>query len=50
VSSLFFYNESPERALARACALGGYVAGCRGATPEHGDAPEELRQIFSFHV
>ncbi|KAL3758919.1 hypothetical protein ACHAWU_003191 [Discostella pseudostelligera] len=49
VSSLFLYNESPERVLERACALGGYVAGCRGATPEHGDAPKELRQIFSFH-
>lgn len=48
VSSLFLYNEPPERALERACALGAYVAGCRGATPEHGDAPEELRRIFSL--
>ena len=47
VSSLFIQNESPERALERACALGGYVAGCRGATPEHGDAPDDLRRIFS---
>ena len=47
VSSLFVQNESPERALERACALGGYVASCRGATPEHGDAPEDLRRIFS---
>ena len=49
VSSLFLYNEPPARALQRACALGGYVAGCRGATPDHGDAPEELRRIFSFN-
>lgn len=50
VCSLFLYNEPPERALERACALGAYVAGCRGATPEHGDAPEELRRIFSLKV
>ncbi len=48
VSSLFLYNEPPARALERACALGGYVAGCRGAIPDHGNAPEELRRIFSF--
>lgn len=46
VNSLFLLNEDPEEALARACALGGYVAGCRGATPPHGDAPLELRRIF----
>ena len=39
-------NESPCRALERACALGGYVAGCRGATPDHSEAPLELRRIF----
>ncbi len=48
VSSLFLYNEPPARALERACALGGYVAGCRGAIPDHGNAPDELRRIFSF--
>jgi len=47
VNSLLVLGEGPERALERACALGGYVAGCRGATPEHGDAPEELRNAFS---
>jgi fructokinase len=35
VNSLFILNESPSKALERACALGGYVAGCRGATPDH---------------
>jgi len=48
VTSLFIQKESPERALERACALGGYVAGCRGATPEHGDAPEDLKRVFSL--
>lgn len=47
VCSLFIQNESPERALEKACALGGYVASCRGATPDHKDAPDELRSIFS---
>ncbi|KAL7540113.1 hypothetical protein ACHAXR_009889 [Thalassiosira sp. AJA248-18] len=47
VNSLFIQNELPERALERACALGGYVASCRGATPEHGDAPEDLKRVFS---
>jgi fructokinase len=46
VNSLFLRNEGPDKALERACALGGYVAGCRGATPSHEDAPWELRQIF----
>lgn len=46
VNSLFAQNESPCKALERACALGGYVAGCRGATPDHNVAPLELRQIF----
>jgi len=46
VASLFIESESPPRALERACALGGYVAGCRGATPEHGDAPEDLKNVF----
>mmetsp|Transcript_6195 Transcript_6195/g.15414 ORF Transcript_6195/g.15414 Transcript_6195/m.15414 type:complete len:470 (+) Transcript_6195:98-1507(+) len=50
VCSLLVQNESAERALERACALGGYVAGCRGATPEHGDAPKELRHIFSESI
>jgi len=48
VYSLLVRGEPPERALERACALGGYVAGRRGATPDHGDAPEGLRRIFSF--
>lgn len=47
VNSLFVERETPPRALERACALGGYVASCRGATPEHDDAPEDLRRIFS---
>jgi len=47
VCSLFIQNESPERALEKACALGGYVASCRGATPDHKDAPDVLRSIFS---
>ena len=47
VCSLFIQNESPERALEKACALGGYVASCRGATPDHEDAPDVLRSIFS---
>eukprot|EP00804_Cyclotella_cryptica_P007088 CCRYP_014515-RA/>CCRYP_014515-RA protein AED:0.01 eAED:0.01 QI:87/1/1/1/1/1/2/3376/443 len=46
VNSLFILDEDPGVALARACALGGYVAGCRGATPSHEDAPVELRRIF----
>lgn len=46
VNALFVMNESPCRALERACALGGYVAGCRGATPDHSEAPLELRRIF----
>jgi len=46
VHSLFILKEDPDKALSRACALGGYVAGCRGATPSHGDAPLELRRIF----
>lgn len=50
VNSLFILNELPGQALERACALGGYVAGCRGATPDHNDAPLELRQIFQHEV
>jgi len=46
VASLFVENKSPPRALERACALGGYVAGCRGATPDHGDTPEDLKNVF----
>lgn len=47
VNSLFIQKELPQIALAKACALGGYVAGCRGATPDHSEAPDELRSIFS---
>lgn len=47
VGSLIIGEESPERALERACALGGYVAACRGATPDHQDAPDDLRSMFS---
>jgi len=46
VNSVFILKETPMRALERACALGGYVAGCRGATPDHNDAPIELKKIF----
>jgi len=46
IHSHLICGESPDVALERACALGGYVAGCRGATPEHEDAPAELRRIF----
>ena len=46
VCALFIQHESPEKALERACALGAYVASCRGATPEHEDAPDDLRSIF----
>lgn len=46
VFSLLITLESPERALQRACALGAYVASCRGATPEHSDAPDYLKSIF----
>eukprot|EP00584_Thalassiosira_punctigera_P008501 CAMPEP_0172531168 /NCGR_PEP_ID=MMETSP1067-20121228/4677_1 /TAXON_ID=265564 ORGANISM="Thalassiosira punctigera, Strain Tpunct2005C2" /NCGR_SAMPLE_ID=MMETSP1067 /ASSEMBLY_ACC=CAM_ASM_000444 /LENGTH=430 /DNA_ID=CAMNT_0013315515 /DNA_START=24 /DNA_END=1316 /DNA_ORIENTATION=+ len=48
VASLFIQGDSSEIALERACALGGYVAGCRGATPEHRDAPENLKSVFSL--
>ena len=48
INSLFIHCETPEKALERACALGGYVAGCRGATPAHGDAPDSLRNVFSI--
>lgn len=47
VNSLFILKEQPERALEQACALGGFVASCKGATPEHKDAPDSLRQVFS---
>lgn len=50
IYSHLLFKESPQKALERACALGGYVAGCRGATPEHADAPEELKKIFSLHL
>lgn len=46
IHSHLICGESPDVALERACALGGYVAGCPGATPEHADAPVELRRIF----
>ncbi|KAL7472497.1 hypothetical protein ACHAXS_012844 [Conticribra weissflogii] len=46
IHSHLICGESPDVALDRACALGGYVAGCRGATPEHENAPLELRRIF----
>lgn len=46
INSLFIQKETPDKALERACALGGYVAGCRGATPEHKDAPDAIRQLF----
>ena len=48
INSLFIHGEAPEKALERACALGGYVAGCRGATPAHCDAPDSLRNVFSI--
>jgi len=48
INSLFIHGETSEKALERACALGGYVAGCRGATPAHGDAPDTLRNVFSI--
>ena len=47
INSLFIRGEDPDKALQRACALGGYVASCRGATPAHGDAPDALKSIFS---
>jgi len=47
VNSLLVENEAPSRALERACALGGYVASRRGATPEHEDAPDDLKRVFS---
>mmetsp|Transcript_12243 Transcript_12243/g.25948 ORF Transcript_12243/g.25948 Transcript_12243/m.25948 type:complete len:402 (-) Transcript_12243:47-1252(-) len=46
--SLLLKNEPAEKALDRACALGGFVACCRGAVPDHENAPYELRNIFSF--
>jgi fructokinase len=48
INSLFIHGETSAKALERACALGGYVAGCRGATPSHGDAPDALRNLFSI--
>lgn len=48
INSLFIHGETSEKALERACALGGYVAGCRGATPAHSDAPDTLRNVFSI--
>lgn len=48
INSLFIHGESSGKALERACALGGYVAACRGATPVHGNAPDALREIFSI--
>lgn len=47
INSLFIRGEDPDIALQRACALGGYVASCRGATPAHSDAPDALKSIFS---
>jgi len=48
VCSLLIHQETPERALERACALGAYVSSCRGATPNHDSAPESLKNIFTF--
>ena len=48
IHSLFIHEEPADKALERACALGGYVAGCRGATPVHEAAPDELRKVFSI--
>ena len=48
INSLFIHGETSGTALERACALGGYVAGCRGATPMHVDAPDTLRNVFSI--
>eukprot|EP00986_Skeletonema_menzelii_P009650 scaffold4424_cov154-Skeletonema_menzelii.AAC.10 len=48
INSLFIHGETSGKALERACALGGYVAGCRGATPAHCDAPDSLRNVFSI--
>jgi len=48
INSLFIHGETSDKALERACALGGYVAGCRGATPAHSDAPDTLRNVFSI--
>lgn len=47
INSLFIRGDNPDKALQRACALGGYVASCRGATPAHADAPDALKSIFS---
>lgn len=50
VNSLFIWNETPIKALEHACALGAYVANCRGATPDHNDAPLELKKIFQRDI
>ena len=38
----------PTRALKRGCIPGGYFAGCQGAIPNSGNAPESFRHIFTF--
>lgn len=48
IRSLFLERESPEQALMRGCALGGFVASCQGATPLHEDAPLHFKNVFSF--
>ena len=48
VRSLLLDREGPEVALRRACALGAYVASCRGAVPDHGKAPQDLRDVFAY--
>ena len=48
IRSLLLEGEDPFRALERACALGGYVANCRGAVPDHSKAPTELKQLFAY--
>ena len=47
VKSLLLDGECAEQALNRACGLGGFVASCSGAVPEHSKAPPKLRKIFS---
>lgn len=48
IRSLFIEKEVPDVALRRGCALGAYVASCKGATPRHEDAPDYLKDVFSF--
>ena len=48
IRSLLLDKETPEKALLRGCALGGYVASCQGAVPDHKDAPAQIQQLISF--